>query len=201
MLLLVTGASAAGKSTTLAALADAARGLPLECAEFDSVGVPPDADTAWRHAAVEQWVQRAVSLQTSGVHLVLFGQVPMGELLAAPSADRLDAIEVCLLHCSAAVRAERLRRRGYAEADIVHHIRFGEWFLRHTLDPADGAEVIRLDNATGMRWGRWADWSKGDPRWAAEVIGTDALQPREVATRVEAWVREAVTRARPSPLR
>ncbi|MET0762013.1 MAG: hypothetical protein ABWZ63_06735, partial [Thermoleophilaceae bacterium] len=61
-------------------------GQRVSCVEFDSVGVPPGADTAWRHGVVERWVRRAVEEQREGRHFVLCGQVPFGELLAAPSA-------------------------------------------------------------------------------------------------------------------
>src|SRR4051794_37745910 len=60
-LLSVTGASGVGKSTTLAVLTDALRDEPVTCVEFDSLGIPADADTAWRHGTVEEWMRRAVS--------------------------------------------------------------------------------------------------------------------------------------------
>lgn len=62
MLLVVSGASGAGKSTALEQLRAADWGTPVECNEFDSMGVPSDADTSWRQGAIEHWVQRAVSM-------------------------------------------------------------------------------------------------------------------------------------------
>ncbi len=192
MLFSVTGASGAGKSTVLAQLGDADWGADVECLEFDSIGVPAGADTAWRHEAIEAWVQRAIERQEHGTHLVLCGQVPMGELLAAPSADRLEGIAVCVLHCSPEVRSLRLLARGEDPAAIVHHNRFGEWFLAHTLDPTHAPEVIRVPSRVPMRWSRWADVAPGDPRWHAEVIDTDALTPEQTALRVEEWVRHGL---------
>src|ERR671937_989795 len=97
MLLSVTGASGVGKSTALAVLTHAFADWQVVCVEFDSVGVPEEithstgADgTTWRHRTIEQWVQRAVAEQDVGRHLVLCGQVPVGELLAVPSAELLD---------------------------------------------------------------------------------------------------------------
>jgi hypothetical protein len=189
MLFSLTGASGAGKSSVLAYLSEVDWGADVECVEFDSIGVPAGADTAWRHAAVERWVQRALAVQERGGHLVLCGQVPMGELLAAPSADRLDGIAVCVLHCSPEVRRSRLLGRGEDPGAIVHHNRFGEWFLAHTLDPTHAPEVIRVPSDVPMQWSRWADLSPGDPRWRAEVIDTDALTSAQVAELVEHWVR------------
>lgn len=92
MLFSLTGASGAGKSTALAHLQDVDWGVPVRCVEFDSIGVPGDADTAWRHGAVEHWVRQALAAEADGAHMLLCGQVPMGEFLAAPSADRLTQL-------------------------------------------------------------------------------------------------------------
>lgn len=200
MLLSLTGASGVGKSTALAVLEKIDWMLPVRCVEFDSVGVPPDADTAWRHGAIEHWVRRALEEQHKGGHLLLCGQVPLGELLAAPSADRLEGIAGCVLHCSPDTRRSRLRQRGEPEDTLVHHVRFGEWFLGHSLDPAFHPEVIRVESSVPMRWERWQNWSQGDPRWLAHIIDTDTLTPGEVAARVEAWARTILKhRARVPP--
>ena len=109
VLLSVTGVSGAGKSASLAALSQALAHEPVSCVEFDSVGVPADADTAWRHGVVEHWVQHALAEQEHGRHLILCGQVAMGELLAArrSRADQLDGIAACVLDCSRPTSAAR----------------------------------------------------------------------------------------------
>ncbi|KRC61812.1 hypothetical protein ASE14_13455 [Agromyces sp. Root81] len=157
--------------------------------EFDSIGVPDDADTAWRHGAIEHWAQQALAAQADGAHVLLCGQVPMGELLAAPSADRLEGIAVCLLHCSPEVRSERLLQRGEDPGAIMHHNRFGDWFRAHTIDPTHAPEVIRVSSDVPMQWSRWADARPGDPQWRAEIVDTDSLTPAQTARLVEAWVR------------
>lgn len=189
MLFSLTGASGAGKSTVLAHLAGTDWGASVRLVEFDSIGVPADADTAWRHGAIETWVQRALDAQDAGEHMLLCGQVPMGELLAAPSADRLDGVAVCLLDCTPEARTERLLRRGEDPGSIVHHNRFGEWFRAHTVDPQHAPEVIVVDSGPAMRWERWADARRGDPAWQAEIIDTDDATPEQTAARVEKWVR------------
>lgn len=100
----------------------------------------------------------------------------MGELLAAPSADTLDGIAACLLHCSPRVRRSRLVGRGEDPDRLHNHLAFGEWFYRHALDPARRPEVIRVSTPVGMRWERWGDWAAGDPRWSFEIIDTDSLR-------------------------
>ena len=194
VLLSLTGASGAGKSTTLDAMAYALAALPVRCAEFDSAGVPPEivgstgADgTLWRQDGVEHWVRRAVAEQRTGRHLLLCGQVPAGELLAAPSAKLLDGIAVCLLHCSPEVRRERLIARGEDPDHLEAHLCFGEWFLGHMTDPTHMPEVIRIAEASGMQWERWQGWSSGDPRWHFEVIDTDSLTRQQTAERVLLW--------------
>lgn len=193
MLFSLTGASGAGKSTVLAHLEGVDWGVPVRCVEFDSIGVPADADTTWRHRAIEHWVQQALAAQAEGAHMLLCGQVPMGELLAAPSADRLDGIAICLLHCSPEVRGERLLRRGEHPEAIVHHNRFGEWFRAHTIDPRHAPEVIQVPSDVPMQWSRWTDALPGDPQWQAEIIDTDPLTPEQTAQLVEEWVRSLLS--------
>jgi hypothetical protein len=192
MLLSLSGASGAGKSTVLGFLQQLDWGQPVTCAEFDSIGVPVDADTAWRHAAIEQWVRRALEEQARGCHLLLCGQVPVGELLAAPSADELDGVAVCVLHCSPEVRRDRLRRRGEPEETITHHVAFGEWFLRHAMDLGHRPEVVRVDSPVRMRWERWEDWQGDGARWPVAVVNTDASPPEQIAARVGGWARDAL---------
>ncbi|WP_194420895.1 hypothetical protein [Microbacterium abyssi] len=194
MLLSVTGASGVGKSTVLAALEESDHGPDVTCVEFDSIGVPDGADTAWRHGAIEHWVRFAIEEQDAGRHVLLAGQVPPGELLAAPSADRLDAIAVCVLHSSPEVQEARLIGRGEPADSLVHHLRFGAWFHRHAKDPAFQPEVIRVDSSVPMRWDRWAELQAGDARWPVTIIDTDDLSPGEVVGRVQVWAVEQLQR-------
>jgi hypothetical protein len=197
VLLSVTGVSGAGKSVALHALTRAFAGEPVTCVEFDSVGVPADADTAWRHGVVEHWVRHALGEQEAGRHFILCGQVPMGELLAAPTADRLDGIAACVLHCSPEVRRARIVSRGDAWGRLDDHVAFGEWFRRHAGDPTHMPHVIRVSSSGDMRWDRWDLWVAGDPRWRFDVIDTDDLTREQAAARVVAWARATLAGQRP----
>lgn len=198
MLLVVTGASGAGKSTALRHLEQVSWPQPVRCVDFDSVGVPARPDTSWRHRVTEHWVQQAIAAQNAGEHMLLCGQVPPGELLAVPSADQLSGLAVCALHCSPEVRTRRLLARGEDPSSIVHHNRFGEWFRAHCLDPTHMPEVIRVQSDVPMAWERWAGWRQGDPRWDATIIDTDHRSPTDVAEAAEAWARGILARGTPA---
>jgi hypothetical protein len=193
VLLLVTGASGAGKTASFDGVQRALERAAVVCADFDAVGVSPDADTVWRQRTVEHWVQRAAVEQRLGRHFVLFGQVPVGELLAAPSTASIDGVGACLLHCSAEVRRERLIGRGEDPNQLDAHVAFGDWLHEHTLDPTHKPDVIRVPGSVEMRWDRWESWSPGDPRWSFEVIDTDLLTTRQVGAQVKAWIVRSIT--------
>ena len=131
MLLLLTGASGVGKSTCRIAI-EAALGDELDCVELRDVDV-----------------------------LLAGDPVAPGELIAAPSADRLDRIAVCLLDCDAASQTERLRRRGEPEELLPRHVAFADWMREHVRDPGHMPEVIMDNGWDAMRWERLvgADWS------------------------------------------
>lgn len=187
MLLSLSGASGVGKSTVLTELQRSGLGPDITCVEFDSIGVPEDADTAWRHSAIERWVRFSIDEQDAGRHVLLAGQVPPGELLAAPSADRLDGIAVHVLHCSPAMQERRLIGRGEPGDSLIHHLRFGTWFHRHAMDPTFQPEVIRVGSAVPMAWERWENVGDDRARWPVSVTDTDGLAPAEVVERVRGW--------------
>src|SRR5215475_5005783 len=109
MLLLITGASGAGKSTARAAVGPVLSPT-VECVElFDLMPAPGAMSKVWRQQSAEAAVRRAIELQASGRHLLLAGDpVPAAEVVAAPSAPGLDAIAVCLLDLTPDVQAARL---------------------------------------------------------------------------------------------
>jgi hypothetical protein len=190
MFFLIFGSSCAGKTTLLNELR--ARHGELEIHDFDEIGVPEDADTAWRHRANEQWVQRAVA---SGTDFVLAGQTPLGELLAVPSAPQLDAISACLLDCDDTARLVRMRGRGDDWAarfggnleDFVH---WGEWMRGHARDPRFRQFVIRERCDDSMEWARWSGWRANDPRWRVHVVDTSHMSVEEVVEELERWFEE-----------
>ena len=195
MLAVVTGASGSGKTTAYRALRPL---LEYRCLESDELGVPPDADTAWRQRRIETCI--GLALATPGGDLVLFGGGAPGEVLAAPSVTELDATAVCVLHCDPATRRRRLLARGCAGDDSRHHLAFGEWLYAHARDPTHLPEVIKEHGWERMRWERWEGWTAGDPRWSFEVLDTSSLTPEAVAQSVHAWARSSFARRHELPL-
>ena len=192
MFFLLFGSSCSGKTVVL----DELRGRvgALELHDFDEIGVPPGADLAWRHRANEEWVRQALAYQADGLDLLLAGQTPLGELLAAPSASRLEAISACLLDCDDTTRLERLEARGpewlsTTGGTLEVYLNWAGWMRGHAADPRSRPEVIRCDAAwPEMRWSRWSDWRAGDPRWHVRVIETSALPVEGVAEELAEWI-------------
>jgi hypothetical protein len=194
VLFLLFGSSGAGKSLALTALSNRVPGLAIH--DFDEIGVPPDANTVWRHRANEVWIRRAIDHQANGTDLLLAGQTPLGELLAVPSAPRLEAIAACLLDCDDDTRLARLRARGptwlaRVPGDLQDYLNWADWMRRHANDPTWKTDVIR-DPATDdeMRWARWSEWQPGDPRWRVHVINTSVLPAERVADELAEWIAE-----------
>jgi hypothetical protein len=191
--LLVSGASGAGKSTVRAqvapALAPAVESVELR----DLAAIPAIPDIAWRQRLTERAVRRALELQAEDRHLLLAGDpVAPGELLAAPSAEELDAVAICLLDVSPEAQRERLTARGDDPSLLHHHVAFADWMRRHAEDPAWMPHVLTGAAWPEMRWERWAGWRAGDPRWRVDVIDTSDRTPAAVAGDVLAWARDAL---------
>jgi hypothetical protein len=194
MMFLVSGSSAAGKTFALNALRE--RQPELVIHDFDEIGVPASADTAWRQRANEAWVRRAIDYQAEGTDILLAGQTPYGELLAAPSSTELEAISACLIDCDDATRTERLRARGpewlaSTAGDLQDFLNWADWMRHHVADPAWRQNVIRQGDAEKeMRWDRWVDWQVGDPRWRVRLIDTSHAPVERVADELSTWVDE-----------
>ncbi|HZT94066.1 MAG TPA: hypothetical protein VE985_06280 [Gaiellaceae bacterium] len=192
MFFLLFGSSGAGKTSVLGKLRGRVADLVLH--DFDEIEVPAGADTAWRHRAEEQWVRRALDYEARGDDLLLAGQAPLGELLAAPSAPRLEAISACLLDCDDATRIERLHARGSqwlerAGAGLQDYLNWAAWMREHASDPSSRPEVIKHQATLNeMRWSRWEGWPIDDPRWRVHVIDTSALPVEGVADEVVEWI-------------
>ncbi|MFF5175086.1 hypothetical protein ACFY3U_20945 [Micromonospora sp. NPDC000089] len=203
MLLTVAGSSCSGKTTAAAACRDVER---LVVHDFDEIGVPSDANPAWRQRAMQRWLERALELQDQGVDLLLVGQSPLGEVLAAPSAVHLDGIAACLLDVADHERLRRLAHRdpGRWSPDAAQaFVGWAHWHRRHAVDPAHRHEVITSAGWPEMVWRRWLHWTSGDPRWRVRVIDTTGRPTSETGATLRQWVtdsRNEQTLGRP-PLR
>lgn len=191
MLLLVSGASGVGKTTarlqTRRLLDDT-----YDTAELFMLGqVPPVQTISWRQEMVEEAVRRAIALEERGRHLLFAGDpVPLGEALAAPSADRID-IAACLLDVDDEVHLARLARRGEPADLIPRHQGFAAWMRAHATDPGHVPEAVTTDAWEAMRWERWVGRAPG-PEWAMTVLDTSRRTPEQVGAEVAGWCRRAV---------
>jgi hypothetical protein len=190
VLLLITGASGAGKSSVRAAI-ERELSPVVECVELrDVVAVPAAPTLAWRQRATEAVVRRALELQRSGRHLLLSGDpVAAGEVVAAPSAPALSGLAVCLLDVSPEVQGSRLAARGDDPSVLVHHQAFAEWMRRHAADPQHMSQVLSTRGWDEMRWDRLESLRSS---WQTRVIDTSELTLPAVAEAVLAWCRSVL---------
>jgi len=202
VLYLLFGSSASGKTTLVHDVLPLVAGV--EGHDFDEIQPPPGADTAWRHRTYEAWVGRAVTLQEQGVDLLLCGQTPLGELLATPSAIKLEAISACLIDCDDATRAARLEGRGAAwfarsagplqeqytwPEWVEQHLMWADWLRRHAHDPTWMPHVIRIrETENEMRWERWSAWAAQDARWRVRTVDTSTASRTAAAETLAGWI-------------
>jgi hypothetical protein len=206
VLFLLFGSAGAGKTVVVSELRGSVPNLAVH--DFDEIGVPPRADMAWRRRGNEHWIRRALEYQAEGTDLLLAGQTPFGELLAAPSVPRLEALSACLLDCNDETRMARLRARGpewlaRAAGELQDYFNWAAWMRKHAADPAWRPGVIRSEAANGeLRWARWSGWKAGDTRWRVQVLDTSALSIEQVIARLVEWIagERALVRSGTHPL-
>jgi hypothetical protein len=169
-------------------------GLSVRTHDFDENGVPDGADSAWRQRTGEEWIRRALVYERRGVDLLLSGNLPLGEVLAAPSAPQLDGIALCLIDCGDLIRVERLRARNhssYTEERIWDFVLFAAWQRLHHADPAWMPQVITR-HSPAMAWDRWTSWTRFDPRWSVATFDTSEETVEVSAHRTARWIRTQI---------
>ncbi|WP_433011463.1 hypothetical protein [Kribbella sp. CA-294648] len=189
MLLVLTGSSCSGKTTLARALGERVPGVTVH--DHDEVGVPEDADTQWRNRTTEEWIRRALEYQDCGLDVLLTGQSPLGEILASPSAPRLDGIAVCLVHVADEERRRRLNRRDdgrWSAALLESFIGWSTWHRGHAEDPRYRPEVIINGSWPAMAWDRWSEWTKQDPRWTTHLLDTTEKPIAQSVDALEHWL-------------
>ena len=183
----LTGSSCAGKSTLARVMADRLPGVAVH--DFDEDGVPANPELEWRNRTTESWVRRALAYQEHGLDLLLTGQSPLGEILAAPSAPELDGIAVCLIDVADDSRCARLAERGSVSTRHVDaYLGWAAWHRGHARDPRHMPEVIRSRSWSEMAWDRWSGWTAQDPRWQTDILDTTGKAVPDSAAELENWV-------------
>lgn len=122
MILVVTGASGAGKTTLVRALEAAA--LPdVGCFFFDAIGVPARDEMVrqwggpreWQADATERWLRRLAHDEADIRVAVLDGQTAPSLVLAAAERVGVAPPLIILVDCAHAERNLRLHARGQPE--------------------------------------------------------------------------------------
>lgn len=191
MLLKLTGSSCSGKTTLAFSVANRLQRVAVH--DFDEVGVPERPDRQWRHRVTELWVRRALEYQDGGIDLLLTGQSPLGEILAAPSAPLLDGIAVCLVDVADQVRRHRLTARDAGRWDdsaVTAFLDWAAWHRGHARDPHHRPEVITHGSGSDMAWHRWSGWAAEDPRWRTHILDTTGQPVATSVDQVRRWVTE-----------
>lgn len=192
MLLLISGVSGVGKSTARLRLRERL-GDRFESHELCTLGPVPDVPTvAWRQQQAEVAVRRTLELEAEGRHVLLAGDpVPAGEVLAAPSADRID-VAVCLLDVDEPSLHARLDGRADPPEWRHRHLAFADWLRRHATDPTHLPDVVTTDAWPEMVWDRWVGRSDLVDVWSMTVLDTSHRDPGDVADRLADWCQAAL---------
>ena len=151
--------------------------------------MPENADTAWRQRSIGRWLQAAAA--SSERDLLVTGQSPLGEVLAAPCAPHLDAIAVALLEVEDRSRFVRLEQRDpgkWSREAKRNFVGWARWHRAHAADPHHAPEVLTTGAWPAMRWDRWSGWQAGDPRWCTDVFNTSRRTVEESAGAVADWI-------------
>jgi AAA domain len=191
--LVLSGSSGSGKTTLARAVSGRVRGLHVhELGELADEPWSRDHSTLWwRRDLTERWLRRAIDLDATGEDLLLMEGV-LGEVLAAPSADRVSGIAACLVDCEDRERVRRILARewiGHTDPDeLQHFVNWSVWLRGHAADPQWWSDPIRHDGDTTWHWQRWERWRVGDPRWSVFRIDTTHEPVTASVDRLVAWV-------------
>jgi hypothetical protein len=193
VLFLLSGSSGAGKTTLARALDGRVADLAVhELGELAERRWERGA-VSWRRDLMEPWLDRVVAYEADGKD-VLLTEVVLGEVLAAPSATRVDGIAACLVDCADDERLRRLRPRDDGHVGDAHQLwdflAWALWLRRHSIDPQTYSGPIRGDGDATWAWERWERWQAGDSRWRTFVVDTTEEAVEVSADRLAAWITE-----------
>ena len=174
-LFVVTGASAAGKTTVTSALAKA---LPA-CEVFDvdvTLHVAALGWDVWRNT----WLQLAHSIALNGRSTVLCGSLMPDQLTGLPARCLVGPLHFCTLDCPDEILAARLRARpawrGFDDALVVQHQKFAGWLRGHIAPSFDTS--VETPEAVARRIAEWVR-ERDDPTGDASGRRTQTLDTRQ----------------------
>lgn len=153
--------------------------------DFDDIGVPEGADKKWRQASTEKWLKK---LLNGTQDACLLGQIVLGEILASPSARKLNKVKFCLLDVSDFERIQRLKKRNTYGAD-QNMLNWAAWLRMHHQDPQWMQKVLKDDCWESLDFAMWDTLNDWGSLANINLLDTSALSIIEVAESVAEWVR------------
>lgn len=179
----IAGASGAGKTAVVPYLTKI---LPkhVQIHDFDDIGVPADADKKWRQESTEKWLQK---LLNDNKDACIVGQMVLGEILACPSAKKLDKINFLFLDVS---DIERITRLKHSSSNLANQnmLNWASWLRMHHQNPNWHITVIEEDAASIMDFSQLKRLSDFKEVANLELIDTTGLELNDVATKIMEWI-------------
>lgn len=179
----IIGASGSGKTSVL----DQIKLPDYTLLDFDDIGVPENADMQWRQSSTEQWLVQILENYDES-HTCLFGQMVLGEILACPSAKKLQEINVCFLDCDDVVRVERLQKRANMPIN-QHTLNWASWLRMHHHDPQWEQHVITGDAIATLDFSSWDRETSWEQLADIYYCDTTHLAINSVSSEIERWIK------------
>jgi len=181
----IAGASGSGKTALMPHLKELL-GDNIAVYDFDDIGVPEAADKKWRQESTEKWLQK---LLNDGKDACLLGQVVLGEILACPSAKRIDRVNFCLLEVNDFERIQRLKKRNTYGVD-QNMLNWSSWLRMHHQDPQWMDHVLKEDCWHGLDFSIWDQLMDWNSKALVKILDTTKLTINQVATCIANWINQ-----------
>lgn len=117
----ITGTSGSGKSTIMEHLKEQLPASHFVLHDFDEVGVPDNADQAWRIATTQYWIEKAQQYAAQNKATVICGVTVPSEVMEIVQGTALQPF-FALLKIDDATITQRLQERGWSEQLIQDNI-------------------------------------------------------------------------------
>jgi GrpB-like predicted nucleotidyltransferase (UPF0157 family) len=116
MIIFLTGASGAGKTTILDVLSKKLSASSITCLHFDNIGVPTEQEmianygsgSEWQKAMTYRWIQKLINNYQNKKLVILEGQVNLDFIISAFEGFNFYHYKIILAHCENIIRHTRL---------------------------------------------------------------------------------------------